>query len=75
MDNIHQPRLKYLELRNSPSLKEKQLFLLEQTKSRAFISPFNDSEDSSKNIFFPKVIQMLESQQESTYRVYPYSLT
>ena len=75
MDNMHQPRLKFLELRHDPSLKGKQLFLLEQTKSWAFIPPFNDSEDSSENILFSKVIQILESHQESTYRVYPCSMT
>lgn len=75
MDNVHQPRLKCLELRHDPSLKGKQLFLLERTKLWAFISPFDDSEDSSKNILFSKVIQMLESHQESIYRVYPCSKT
>lgn len=75
LGNTHQPPLKNLELGHDPFLKGKQLFLLKWTKLWAFIFPFNDSEGNSKNIFYSKVIQMLESHQESTYRVYICSMT
>lgn len=53
-----------------PSPKGKQLLLLKWTKKWAFISPSNDLEDSSKNILFPKLIQMSETHQENTYRTF-----
>lgn len=54
MDNTRQPRLTYLELKHDPSLKRKQLFLFEQTKSWAFISPFMTQRTVLKIYDFPK---------------------